>query len=333
MSTTDSEVQHLLQSVHRFVSLIQHRHLACVQTNTLLRRQMVSIVHQFNAARTSAQSTLSTCSTTIHSLQAQVQQLQRQQVTTNPKPASTFTPTRPATRPIRPPRPSSPPLVFVSPEDKPLLEPHLEQSGEWVRHKTYRLMVLERNKLQQQLSATLSKYENLHAQEVLNGSEALQQSIRLTRQTFDSRQDQMQETMQRATAVERKLADNQKVQYEMSLQLSAYKQKCLQQEKKLEQIHRERSRLLHQCQENKQEIQLLKENLDFVEHQKDEMVLSTTAMDEQWKELLVSIEQRTKESNGMFNRADRFMMETKIQLLERELLIRTKGTQDEKGMQ
>ncbi len=300
----NNETQHLLRSVHRFVRIIQQRHLSCVEQNAVLHEQLFALANQFNGARHAAQIALSTCSDKIKLLQAQVHELQSNSNTLlQSKLSLHLEPTMMGSR-ITAGSPShkTPEKILTSPRTKSrrLNNSDIAESGDWVSRKTYMQVVRERNQLQQQLSTTLSNFENIHAHEVMEQSEVLEKSIRLTREQFNSRQLQIQQITERAVAAEQRLAENQKL---------------------LAQCKRERARLLHQCQENKNEILLLKDSLTFAENKNDEFLLSSNSMDEQWKELLEEMENKFEDNKNTFNRADRFMMETKIQLLERELEI------------
>ena len=201
----------------------------------------------------------------------------------------------------------------------------MEESGEWVRRTTYMRVVTERNRLQQQLSATLSEFENMHAKQVVSGAEALQESLRLTKLSANTAlqhtQDR-QDRAERAAATERRFADSQRVQHLKDLEFQSYQKQSVAQERVLEQSKRERARLLHQCQQNNTEIQLLKEALNFAESKNDALLMSSDAMDDHWKDFWHTMDNKFKSKSGAtFNRADRFMMETKIQLLERELVL------------
>ena len=88
----------------------------------------------------------------------------------------------------------------------------------------------------------------------------------------------------------------------------------------MEQSRRENLSLQHRCKDNAAEILTLKSALLFAQTKNDELRDSSQVMRAQWEEKVRSMAKRSKKRAGTsFDRTDRFMAETKIQLLEREL--------------
>jgi hypothetical protein len=120
----------------------------------------------------------------------------------------------------------------------------------------------------------------------------------------------------------------------MSLELSSCKQTTKTQAMLLQQNRRERTQLQRRVKDNEAEIILLKEALTFAESKNDDAMFVSQAIDAHWKGVVANIEARSKRRAGTFDRADRFLAETKINLLERELEIKhMQQSKMEKGLE
>jgi len=285
----------------RFIHLLQERHTASTNTNAVLHQQAKTLVTKLNAARTSAITSLSGASAMIHNLQWQLLQIRHQRGTTTSN--STLT------------------------NDS---KDNWEDQLDLVPASKFMAVVKERNLVQQQLSATLSEFENIHAKDVVSGAEALEKSLRLTR----IRQAKMQQVEIRACGAEQKLAASLADMHTMSLELSSCKQTTKTQAMLLQQNRRERTQLQRRVKDNEAEIILLKEALTFAESKNDDAMFVSQAIDAHWKGVVANIEARSKRRAGTFDRADRFLAETKINLLERELEIKhMQQSKMEKGLE
>lgn len=167
-----------------------------------------------------------------------------------------------------------------------------ENNGAWVSSTKFMAVVRERNRIQQQLSSILSTVSNMQHRDVVAGAEALEQSLRLTRTRHTEQHEALEE----------------------------FKAKLRAKDRLVEQSRRENLSLQHRCKDNAAEILTLKSALLFAQTKNDELRDSSQVMRAQWEEKVRSMAKRSKKRAGTsFDRTDRFMAETKIQLLEREL--------------
>ena len=159
-SSTQStnENDHLLDSLTRFVKLIQQRHKASSASNTILRQKSTAIISQLSQQLSHL---LHTSSTTINALHHQIYRLRQQHenqsqhssVVANFHSNYSSTSTSPTT-------PSTTPSTTTSPQFH-------KNNSDWVPATKYMAVVKERNQIQHQLSQSLSEIQNIHAKQVI----------------------------------------------------------------------------------------------------------------------------------------------------------------------
>jgi hypothetical protein len=291
--TEQRDVEQLLSSLARFVRVIQEQHVASTRVNGELRNKALILLHQLNRPRASTFAALVASERTLHALQARLVEEQQ------------------------PPRLLAAAIPQTKVSDEVSMPNNMPDgdNGEWVSSTKFMAVVRERNRIQQQLSSTLSQFGNMQHKDVVAGAEALEQSLRLTR----TRNAEIKESSNRAASAERKLAKHKKQQYSLTLELESHPVKLHAKDRLLVENRRETVRLQHCCKENEAEISTLKEALLFSQTKNDELMVSSQEMGAKWNELVRNMEKRSKRRAGTFARADRFMAETRIQLLEREL--------------
>ena len=199
----------------------------------------------------------------------------------------------------------------------------------------------ERDQLRARLRQALSSVDDMHARDVQSGAHALEQSLRVSRATHDRweraetarvmAEQQLGRTTHKASKIKKRLL---RAQADLEQQLSA----CG------DELERERARseaLTRRCSEGEGEIVLLKESLSLAEQRVDEA--RSHAEEEERRRLLMEREasittpprstasSREKGGGGggaqrrqsvfaaRYDRADRFMADTKIDLLERKV--------------
>ena len=298
MTEHQRDVEQLLRSLTRFVRVLQEQHVASTQVNEKLRKKTLVLLRQLNHARASTFAGLAASRRTIDVMQARLAEEKQQPPTLLATPSS-------ATK--------------VTSEVNKRSEAPDENNGAWISSTKFMAVIRERNRIQQQLSSTLSAVSNMQHRDVVAGAEALEQSLRLTRTRHTEQHEALEESSERAASAERRLASNQKQQYELTLELESYQVKLRAKDRLVEQSRRENLSLQHRCKDNAAEILTLNEALLFAQTKNDELRDSSQEMQAQWKEMVRNMEKRSKKRAGTFDRTDRFMAETKIQLLEREL--------------
>ena len=298
MTEHQRDVEQLLRSLTRFVRVLQEQHVASTQVNEKLRKKTLVLLRQLNHARASTFAGLAASRRTIDVMQARLAEEKQQPPTLLATPSS-------ATK--------------VTSEVNKRSEAPDENNGAWISSTKFMAVIRERNRIQQQLSSTLSAVSNMQHRDVVAGAEAPEQSLRLTRTRHTEQHEALEESSERAASAERRLASNQKQQYELTLELESYQVKLRAKDRLVEQSRRENLSLQHRCKDNAAEILTLNEALLFAQTKNDELRDSSQEMQAQWKEMVRNMEKRSKKRAGTFDRTDRFMAETKIQLLEREL--------------
>ena len=374
---------HLLDSLTRFVKLIQQRHKASSASNTILRQKSTAIISQLSQQLSHL---LHTSSTTINALHHQIYQL-RQQHENQPQHSSVVanfhsnyssTSTSPTT-------PSTTPSTTTSPQfhknnsdwvpatkymeivkERNQIQHQLSQSlseiqnihakqvttttttttppdknnGDWVPVNKFMAVVKERNQIQHQLSKTLSEFQNIHAKEVTM-SGTLEQSLLNAKEVMNRHviiKDLEKQTI-RTSHMEQRLMKSQSNSNSMALELTSCRTMIQSQAKVLHQSHREKIQLQRRIKENEAEMTMLKNELKYAAEKNEDITSEAQATDTHWREVVSNIEHRSKRRAGTFDRADRFLAETKINLLEREVAILTRARSrkrnnvlDEKGV-
>jgi len=374
---------HLLDSLTRFVKLIQQRHKASSASNTILRQKSTAIISQLSQQLSHL---LHTSSTTINALHHQIYQL-RQQHENQPQHSSVVanfhsnyssTSTSPTT-------PSTTPSTTTSPQfhknnsdwvpatkymeivkERNQIQHQLSQSlseiqnihakqvttttttttppdknnGDWVPVNKFMAVVKERNQIQHQLSKTLSEFQNIHAKEVTM-SGTLEQSLLNAKEVMNRHviiKDLEKQTI-RTSHMEQRLMKSQSNSNSMALELTSCRTMIQSQAKVLQQSHREKIQLQRRIKENEAEMTMLKNELKYAAEKNEDITSEAQATDTHWREVVSNIEHRSKRRAGTFDRADRFLAETKINLLEREVAILTRARSrkrnnvlDEKGV-
>ena len=332
-SSTQStnENDHLLDSLTRFVKLIQQRHKASSASNTILRQKSTAIISQLSQQLSHL---LHTSSTTINALHHQIYQL-RQQHENQPQHSSVVanfhsnyssTSTSPTT-------PSTTPSTTTSPQFH-------KNNSDWVPATKYMAVVKERNQIQHQLSKTLSEFQNIHAKEVTM-SGTLEKSLLNAKEVMNRHviiKDLEKQTL-RTSHMEQRLMKSQSNSNSMALELTSCRTMIQSQAKVLQQSHREKIQLQRRIKDNEAEMTMLKNELKYAAEKNEDITSEAQATDTHWREVVSNIEHRSKRRAGTFDRADRFLAETKINLLEREVAILTRARSrkrnivlDEKGV-
>ena len=310
MTEHQRDVEQLLRSLTRFVRVLQEQHVASTQVNEKLRKKTLVLLRQLNHARASTFAGLAASRRTIDVMQARLAEEKQQPPTLLATPSSATKVTSEVNKRSEAPDENNVNKRSEAPD---------ENNGAWISSTKFMAVIRERNRIQQQLSSTLSAVSNMQHRDVVAGAEALEQSLRLTRTRHTEQHEALEESSERAASAERRLASNQKQQYELTLELESYQVKLRAKDRLVEQSRRENLSLQHRCKDNAAEILTLNEALLFAQTKNDELRDSSQEMQAQWKEMVRNMEKRSKKRAGTFDRTDRFMAETKIQLLEREL--------------
>jgi len=400
-SSTQStnENDHLLDSLTRFVKLIQQRHKASSASNTILRQKSTAIISQLSQQLSHL---LHTSSTTINALHHQIYQL-RQQHENQPQHSSVVanfhsnysststSPTTPSTTPSTTTSPQfhknnsdwvpatkymavvkernqiqhqlsqslseiqnihAKQVIIPTKKSIPFFTPTTtttttttttppdKNNGDWVPVNKFMAVVKERNQIQHQLSKTLSEFQNIHAKEVTMSETLLCQSLLNAKEVMNRHviiKDLEKQTL-RTSHMEQRLMKSQSNSNSMALELTSCRTMIQSQAKVLQQSHREKIQLQRRIKDNEAEMTMLKNELKYAAEKNEDITSEAQATDTHWREVVSNIEHRSKRRAGTFDRADRFLAETKINLLEREVAILTRARSrkrnivwDEKG--
>ena len=326
----DNEFQHVLRAVVEFVKIIHQEHLARCATTRAMKANNVAM----KARLRGAQEQVGSCQDALRALTAQFEELHAAAAlgaAQMPVPnMSRMTPLHTADESSFGKDALSSPFGFGEDPSSP------DNGGALERQ--FFAVCDERDQLRARLRQALSSVDDMHARDVQSGAQALEQSLRLSRATHGRferaetarivAEQQLSRTKHKASQIKKRLL---RAHAELKLQLSA----C---GAELERERASNEVLTRRCSEGEGEIVLLKESLSLAEQRADEARLHAEEVER--KRLLLqresaittpsrSSQRGTGREKGpgpesgfavRYDRADRFMAETKIDLLERKVL-------------
>lgn len=300
------DFKHALGAVVGFITAIRKENEARCETTKGLLAANAALKDQLR----SAQSTVGLCAEAFRELQVQFKELQ-----TPPSQSRLHSS-------------DAVPTMF----EKSWLEQGGSEMGDGLE-KQFLIVCAERDKLRAHLREALSSVEDIHARNVQSGSQELQKSLQVSRATHA----QWESAVCRALKAEKQLEQvhlkqvkNRRKLLNVKTQLN---RRVAAQNAIIERQRRRLEALARRCEESETEIALLKESLSLSEQRADEALLREQSVlcheSHRFKEFNTVVPPMPEREKGSvvpegkfavrFDRADRFLAETTIDLLKREV--------------